>query len=108
MIDVGEPIGPRHVVRLRDGVAELGYLVGLKAVGDAHFIEISVARKRQEAGVLVFPAEPPHAHLSGSFDDWHTKDLAAAFAMRRLALWLGKVQESLIGNGFDEAVTQKI
>src|SRR6267143_2545514 len=57
MIDVREAVGTRRVVGLGGGVAEIGDFIWLKAIGDAHFVEISVGRKRQQAGVLVFPAE---------------------------------------------------
>lgn len=46
VIDIGKSIGPGRVVRLRDGVAEVGDLVRLQAIGDAHFIEVGVAGER--------------------------------------------------------------
>jgi len=58
--------------------------------------------------VLVFPAKPAHAHLSEGFDDGDLEDLSADFAARRLALLRGKIDKSLIGNRFDDAVPQQI
>lgn len=46
VVDIGKAVRPRLVIRFGDGVAEFGYLVGLQAIGDAHFVEISVAGER--------------------------------------------------------------
>src|SRR5258708_35229587 len=70
MIDIGKTVGAGRVVGLGSGVAEIGDFIGLKAIGDAHFIEISVAGKRQEAGMLIFPAEAAGGGLAGGFAGW--------------------------------------
>src|ERR1700736_1291945 len=58
--------------------------------------------------MLIFPAEAAHAHLSGRFHDGNIENLTADFSMRRFALLLGKINERLIGNGFNEAIAQEI
>src|SRR2546428_13773037 len=58
--------------------------------------------------MLVFPAEPPDSRLSGGFDDRNVKHLAADLAVGAHALLPGKVNQSLVGNGFHKAITQKI
>ena len=83
VIDVGKTVGSRCVIRLRNRVADVGDLIRLQAVGDAHFIEVRIAGERQQARVLVFPTEPAHAHLSGSFHDRDLKDLSADFPMQK-------------------------
>src|SRR5437764_12626773 len=80
-IDVGKSVGPQLVVWLRRGIAEIGHLVRLETAGDAHLIEVSVGRKRQQAGLLVFPAKSAYARLSRSFQDGHIQDLPANFPM---------------------------
>jgi hypothetical protein len=80
----------------------------LKAVFDSHLIEVRVAGERQEACVLVFSAEPTYAHLSRRFHDGDLEHLAADFPMRRFALLLGEIDESLISNSLDETIAQQI
>ena len=58
--------------------------------------------------MLIFPAEAAYAHLSRRFHDGDIENLTADFPMRRFALLLGKINESLIGNGLDETIAQKI
>jgi hypothetical protein len=79
----------------------------LKAVGDAHLIEVSVAGKRQQARVLIFPPEPAYAHFPGGFYDWDLENLSADFPMGRFALLLGEIDESLIRERFNEAIPQE-
>ena len=57
--------------------------------------------------MLIFPTEPADAHLSRRFDDWNMQDLAADFSARRFALLPGEIDESLIGDRFDETVSQQ-
>ena len=58
--------------------------------------------------MLVFPAKPAYAHLSGRFYNGDLEDLAADFSMRRFALLLGEIQEGLIGKRLDETIAQQI
>jgi len=56
--------------------------------------------------VLIFPTEAADAHLSGSLHDGDVENLAADFLVRGFALLLGEIEKSLIGDGFDVAVSQ--
>src|SRR5882762_1490906 len=76
-IDIGKAVGAGLVIGFRSVIANIGYLIGLQAVGDAHFVEVRIAGEREQAGVLVLPAEAADAHLSGSFHDGDIKDLTA-------------------------------
>ena len=58
--------------------------------------------------MLVLPTEPTYAHLSGRFHDRNLENLSADFPMGRFALLLGEIDEGLIGNGLDEAISQQI
>src|ERR1700757_4331398 len=91
MIDVREAVRSRRIIRLCSGVAKLRDLIGLETVSDAHFVEVRIGGEREQARMLVFPAKPAHAHLSGSFYDGNLQDLPADFTMRRLAFLCGKI-----------------
>jgi len=54
------------VVGFGSGVAKIGDFIGLETIGDAHFVEIGVGGKRQQAGVLVFPSEAADSGLAGA------------------------------------------
>ena len=57
------------VVWLGDCVAERCDLVRKQASRDPHFIQIGIARERDQAGVLIFPTEPPDARVARGFYD---------------------------------------
>src|SRR5260370_2184 len=100
--------GAGGVVGFRDGIAEIGDFIGLKAIGDAHFVEISIAGEGQKAGVLVFPAETADSGLTRRFDDGNIKHLATNLVVAFLALVLGEVDKSLIGDGFHKSIAENV
>jgi len=71
-IDIGEPVRIRLVIWLGSGITELCHLVRKQPVRDSHFIEISIARKRQQACLLILPTEPPDAGLARASTMEHT------------------------------------
>src|SRR6202030_4017949 len=46
VINVGEAVRSRRVIRLRNRVANLGHLIRLKPVRDAHLVEVCVGGER--------------------------------------------------------------
>src|SRR6266436_2056735 len=66
-IDIGEPVRIRLVIWLGSGIAQLRHLVRKEPVRDSHFVEISIARKRQQACLLILPTEPPDPGLARGF-----------------------------------------
>src|ERR1700745_1962534 len=58
--------------------------------------------------MLVLPTEPAYAHLSRRFYDRDLEDLAADFSVRGFALLLGEIDEGLIGDRLDEAISQQV
>src|SRR5260370_24551706 len=108
MVDVSEAVRAGGVVGFRDGIAEIGDFIRLEAIGDAHFVEISIAGEGQKAGVLVLPAETANSGLTRRFDDGNIKHLATNLVVAFLALVLGEVDKSLIGDGFHKAISEKI
>src|SRR6202171_2174755 len=105
---VAEAVGAGGVVGFGGGVAKIGDFIGLEAVGDAHFVKISVGGKRQQAGVLVFPAEAADPGLARSLKDGNGEYLAANLVVVFPALVLGKVNKSLIGGGFHEPLAEDV
>src|SRR5438477_5206821 len=106
MIDVGEAIRAGLVIRLADGVAQVGDFVGLEAAGDAHFVEIGVGREGQKAGMLVLPTEAANGGLAEGLKNGNVEDLAANLFVVFLTLFLGEVHESLIRDGFHKAIAE--
>jgi len=51
-IDIGKAVGAGLVIGFGSTVANIGDLIGLQAVGDAHFVKIRVGGEREQAGVL--------------------------------------------------------
>ncbi len=90
-IDIGEPVRIRLVIWLGSGITELCHLVRKKPIRDSHFIDIGVARKRQQAHLLILPTESPNPGLSRGFHDGNIEHLTADLAVRGLALVAGKI-----------------
>jgi hypothetical protein len=107
MINVGQAVRPGRVIGLCGRVAKVGHLIRLKAVSDAHLIEVGVTGERQQARMLVLPTEPSYAHLSGGFYDRNVENLSADFPMRRFALLFKEIHEGLIGQRLDEAIPNR-
>src|SRR5260370_24510474 len=91
VIYIGKAVRTRRVIWLGSGIAELCHLVGKEPIRDPHFIEIGIARKRQQTRLLILPTEPPNPGLPRSFDDGNIKDLTADSPVRGLALVAGKI-----------------
>jgi hypothetical protein len=108
VVDVEEAVGTSGIVGLGSCVAEIGDLVGLEAIGDAHFVEVGITGKGKEAGVLIFPAEAADSGMARSFDNGNVENLAANLVSALRALFLGEIYEGLVGESFDEAVAEKI
>src|SRR5580704_19110763 len=108
VIDVEETVGAGRVIGFASGIAEIGDFVGLEAIRDAHFVEIGVSREREQAGMLIFPAEAAHAGFPRNFHDGNVKGLATYFALALLALILSEVEQCLVRKGFPNAIPQNI
>jgi hypothetical protein len=108
VVDVRQSETIGNIFEVRRGLADRGDVFGAQSVGDAHFIQISVACERWQAAVLVFPAEAPHACLTWCFQHLNLDGLAVNPAFADVRLVLGKGQQRLIVNRLDKAVSQSI
>src|SRR6516162_9964642 len=97
-IDVGEAVGPGLVIGFPGRVAKTGDFIGLQPAGNAHFVEVRVGGKGQQARLLVLPSEAPDAGLAGRFNDRNVEDLAANLVVAFVALLFRKVHKSLSGD----------
>ncbi len=107
VVDIGEPVRSGLIVRLRNGIAKFGHFVGEQLRSDAHLIQIGVARERQQAGVLVFPAEPAYAGLPRSFDDGDVDQYAANLAVAAVALVARQLHQSLVRERLHKTVAEE-
>src|SRR5258708_38834154 len=71
----------------------------VELVGDALFVEISVARKAHQTGLLVLPAEAANAKLARRLGNRYGDDLALHTG--GLAVW--DVLQRGVGNSFNKA-----
>src|ERR1700674_3200932 len=108
VIDIVEPVRTRLVIWLGSGIADFCHLIRKEPICNSHFIEVGIARKQEQAPLLILPTEPPNPGLSRGLHDGNIERLAADLAVRGLALVAGKINKSLVGNRFDEAVAQEI
>src|SRR5271170_3435242 len=85
-----------------------GNVRGTQPVRDSHLVEIGVRNKREQAAVLVLPAEASDASLSRGFEDWglHHFPMDSAFAQCRLLLC--DSDQRLVVDGFHKAVPQGV
>src|SRR5580692_5655674 len=58
--------------------------------------------------MLILPAEAAHASRRRSLQDWHFDGFACNFAVAEFRLLRGDVDQSLIVNSFDEAVSKSV
>src|SRR5258708_16769702 len=58
--------------------------------------------------MLVFPAETADSGLTRRLDDGNIKHLATNLVVTLLALLLGEVDQSLIGDGFHKAIAEQV
>jgi len=106
-IDIEQSVRTLSVVGLGYSVAQPGDLVRLQRIGDADLIQIGIADERQQAGVLILPAETPDTHLSRRLCDRYLNDLATDPSARGFALLLREIDKSLIRDRLDECITEQ-
>lgn len=108
VVDVGHAVGVRMIFRILSRFAKGGYVLRVEAAGDAHFVQIGVGGKREQAGVLIFPAEARDTSLARRFEYGDLNHLAADGAICVFALLVGDVHDGGAGDGFDEAVAERV
>src|SRR5258708_39891264 len=106
MIDIGEAQCVRNIFRIGCRFADGSHILGAKAAGDAHLVQVGIARKRQQASVLILPAKAPHAGLSRRLEDGCIYDFAVNLSFAQARLVCGDCNQRLIVDGFHEAVAE--
>src|SRR5579871_716662 len=96
------------IFRIRRALAKCREVCGLQAAGYAHFVQVCVGRKREQTGMLIFPAEARDAGLPRGFRDRDLNDLAANGAAAVLALLVGDVNDGGTRDSLYVAVAQSI
>jgi hypothetical protein len=108
MIDVGKTVGAHLVVGLRNGVAQVRHFIRLEAISNPHFVQVSVCREGEQAGVLVFPTKATDGSFAGSFKDRNSQRHSADLAVALATLLFRDIDKRLVRNRFDKTVAQQI
>src|SRR5262249_42782854 len=90
------------------GLAHLRAVGHGKPVGDALFVHVGVAGKREKAGLLIFPAEPAYARDSCRFRDWDQNGFAANASAALSRLGGSDGFQRVVVDRLHEAVTQDV
>ena len=91
MIDVRQ--GVRRgglIIRFGDGtrITDRRHLRRKQSIRDSHLVKVSIAREREQARMLILPAETSDSGLVVGFKNWNCQRLAADFSVRGTALIL--------------------
>src|ERR1700721_2658598 len=68
-VNIGHAQSILNIFRVAGHFADGCYILRLQAIGNAHFIEVGITRKRENGGILVLPAKLAHAILSGRLEN---------------------------------------
>jgi hypothetical protein len=79
-------------------------LIPIKWIGNPHFIEVCITRKRDQTGLLVLPAEATDSRCSSPFGDGNRDN--SPLEISRLAI--PNSCEGAIGNGFNKPITKYV
>jgi hypothetical protein len=79
-----------------------------EAVGDADLVQVGVRREREQAGVLVLPAEAPEACRPVGFEHGDGDELPSDLVAALAGLRGGEVLERGVRDGLDEAVAERV
>ena len=109
VIDVREM---RHrivvVFRIRNVITDGRRLSRLQPAGDTLLVEVGVSRKREQAGLLILPAEASATDLSGSLEHGHLDELTGNATAALVGLVLCNGKQRVAVDGLDEPVAQSI
>src|ERR1700687_2128195 len=108
MVDVSEAKVVRLIFRVLRGLEHCRNILGAQPVSDAHFVEIGVANKGEQAAVLVLPAEASNASLSRSFENRSLHHFPMNFTVGQLGLFRGDCNQSPVVYGFHKSIPQGV
>ena len=98
----------RFILGIRRRLADRCDIHGLQTVGDAYFIEVSVGGEGQNAAVLILPTKAAHAHFPRCLQDGYLDGLTMDQPVTLFRLFGSNVDQCLVINRLDEAVSQGI
>src|SRR5277367_1342486 len=96
------------IFNARRSVEDGGNVRGAQPVRDSHLVEIGVRNKREQAAVLVLPAEASYASLSRRFEDWSLHHFPMNSAFAQCGLLRCDSDKRTVVNGFHKAIPQGI
>src|SRR6202041_2474399 len=108
VVDVSQAKVIWLIVNARGNVQNLSDLGRAQPVRDAHFVEIGVGNKGEQAAVLVLPAEASDASLSGSLENRSLHHFPMNFTVSQFRLFRGDCNQSPIPYGFYKAIAQGV
>src|ERR1700722_15270693 len=108
MVNIGHAQSIRNIFRVVGHFADGCYILRLQTIGNTHFIEIGITRKRENSRILVLPAKLAHAILSGRLEDRDFNCLALNRSIGLSSLTGGNRKERLVGYGLYKTVSQRV
>src|SRR5271166_2571399 len=104
VVDVSQAKVVWLIVNARRGVKNLGNLRRTQPVRDSHFVEVGIRNKREQAAVLILPAEASDTGLSRSLENGglHNLPVNSSFTQRRLPFC--NRNKSAVVNGFHKSI----
>src|SRR5271156_1267739 len=105
MVNIGHAQNIRSIFRVAGHFADGCYILRLQAIGNTHFIEVGITRKRENGRILVFPAKLAYATLSGRLENRDFNCLALYRSIGSSSLTGGNRKERLVGYGLYKTVS---
>src|SRR5277367_3454264 len=104
MVDVGQAKVIRLIFDAGGGVEDCCHVAGPEPVGYPHLIEIGISNKREQAAVLVLPAEASDAGLSRSLKNGGLDYFPMNSTFAQLRLLFCNRNKSAVVNGFHKSI----
>ena len=108
VVNVRQTVGVIMVFRIGYRVAQGGAFRWLQAAGHTLLVYVGIGRERQQAGLLVLPAEPAATNCAPSFRNRNLDELSCNLAAALAGLVLGNGKQRITVNGFNKAIAQSV
>src|SRR5271156_5240612 len=108
MVDIRHAESIRSVLRVGGHFTDGRNIFGLQAIGNTHFIEIRVAGKRKNGGILVLPAKLSDSCLARRFENRDLNRLTMNHAIGSGSLVGRNRKVRLVVDRLYESITERI